>query len=71
MDTTISIDILIYRYSTKPNIENKLKAMTFCHSQGNVEIKMIKNQWSFKLIDNATKKGIDPAKTPSQRLVKT
>ena len=71
MDTTISIDILIYRYSTKPNIENKLKAINFCHFHGKVEIKMTKNQWSCKLIDNATKKGIDPAKTASKRLVKT
>ena len=71
MDTTISIDIIINRYSTKPSIENKLKAMIFCHFQRNMEIKSVKNQWSCKLMDNATKKGIDPAKTASKRVVKT
>ena len=45
MDTTISIDIIINRYSTKPSIENKLKAIIFCHFQGNMEIKSVKNQW--------------------------
>ena len=71
MDTTISLDILIYRYSTKPSIENKLNAKTFRHFYWKVEIKMIKNQWSCKLINNATKNGIDPAKTAPKGVVKT
>ena len=71
MDTTISIDIIINRYSTKPSIENKLKAMIFCQFQRNMEIKSVKNQWSCKLMDNATKKGIDSSKAASKRVVKT
>ena len=38
--------------------------MAFCHLQKNLEIDMVK-----KLMVTATKTGIDPAKTASQRIV--
>ena len=47
------------------NIENMLKDMDFCHSQENLEINMIQ-----KLMDTATKTGIDAAKTASKRVIR-
>ena len=41
-----------------------LKVMFFCHLQENVVINMVK-----KLMDTATKTGIDAAKTASKRVV--
>ena len=45
------------------NIENMLKIMPFCHLEENLEINMVK-----KLMDTATKTGIDAAKTASKRV---
>ena len=47
------------------NVENMLKDMAFCHSQENLEINMIQ-----KLMDTATKTGIDAAKTASKRVIR-
>ena len=44
------------------NTENMLKDIAFCHLQENLEINMEK-----KLIDTATKTGIDAANTASKR----
>ena len=41
-----------------------LKVMAFCHLQENLLINMEK-----RLIDTATKTGMDKAKTPSKRVV--
>ena len=41
-----------------------LKDMSFCYLQENLVINMVK-----KLMDTATKTGIDAAKTPSKRVV--
>ena len=46
------------RYSLEPNTENMYKDMGFCHFQENLEINMEK-----KLMDTATKTGINAAKT--------
>ena len=44
--------------------ENMFKAMAFCYLQENLEINMEK-----KLMDTATKTGINAAKTTSERVV--
>ena len=45
-----------------------LKDMAFCHSLENLEISMVK-KYGKKLIDTATKTGVDAAKAASKRLV--
>ena len=52
------------RYSTEPSTENTLKDMVFCHLQENLVINMVK-----KLMDTATKTGIDAAKNVSKQVV--
>ena len=45
-------------------MENMLKVISFCHLQENLEINMVK-----KLIDVATKAGIDAEKNASKRVI--
>ena len=52
------------RYFNNLNTENTLKDTVFCHFQENMVINIVK-----KIMDTATKTGIDAAKTASIRVV--
>ena len=51
-------------YSTEPKYRQYVKGTAFCHLQEDLVINMEK-----KLMDTATKTGIDAAKTASKRVV--
>ena len=53
------------RYSTSQDLENTSKDTAFCCLQENLVINMVK-----KIMDTATKKGIDAAKTASKGVIK-
>ena len=66
VNLTLTIRQTLQKSDTQQNqdLENTLKDMTFCHLQENLGINMVN-----KLMDTATKTGIDAAKTALKGVV--
>ena len=63
-NSLITQQIIINDIDSSQNAGNMSRAMALCHLQEHLEINMVK-----KLMDTATKTGIDAAKTASKRVV--